>query len=234
MPGTLGLLTDSVLALHHGLLQGHKLQCQPKLVCNAAQFLFRLGNVHLPITVPYSPCLGWSRLGIHASNAGAGAIEPFFTIEVLSVHIAQRDMRHPQIVHKPRAVAVGTRNALPKEGQLKAEPVAVRRLYISGVVPPLGLVVLMVEVVSRKLESILGLRDFVVLRGGASSCARSGEKQKCNPVIPHALPPWDPTAPQAAPDRAPPAPWQHTPRLTTPGALRQANETELSSRTIVC
>ena len=59
------------------------------------------------------------------------------------------------------------RNALPEEGQLKAEPVPIRCLHIPGVVPPLRLIVLMIEVVSRKLERVTRLRDVVILRRGA-------------------------------------------------------------------
>src|SRR5271155_270083 len=105
--------------------------------------------MRLPIAVPYQ-----SGLGIHAGKAGACPIEPFLVIKALPGHIAQRDVRHPQVVHKPWATALVARNALPEKGQLKTEPVPVGRLYIPRVIPPLRLIILMIEVVSRKRKCV--------------------------------------------------------------------------------
>ena len=96
MAGTLSLPAHAILALNHGLLDGPELQRKAKLVSNTAQLLFLLCNVRLPISVPHQP-----GLGIHAGNAGSGSIEPFLTIKALPGDIAQRDVCHPQVVHKP-------------------------------------------------------------------------------------------------------------------------------------
>src|SRR5216683_7373444 len=142
MSWALGLLADPILALDHGLLDGPEMQGKPKLVGNAAQLLFMFGNVRLPIAVPHQP-----GLGIHAGNPWTGSIEPFLAVKTLPADIAQRDVCHPQVVHKPGMAAIGARNTLPEKRQLKAKPVAVCRLHIPRVVPPLSLKVLMVEVV---------------------------------------------------------------------------------------
>ena len=50
----------------------------------------------------------------------------------------------------------------------------IRCLHIPGVVPPLGLIVLMIEVVSRKREPVTRLCDVVILRGGSSVMVKGG------------------------------------------------------------
>src|ERR1700722_3242741 len=225
MTGARGLPAYAVLTLNHRLLHGRQLQPKAKLVSNAPQLFAWFGYVRLPIAVPHQ-----TSLGIHARNTGSGSIQPFLTIKPLPGDIAQRDVCHPQVVHKPGVAAGVARNPLPEERELKAEPVTVHCLQIPGVVPPLGLIVLMIEVVSGKRERVTRLCDVIIRRGRAGH----GEKQQCKPLIPQAPPPWDPTGPRAAPETAPPAPWQHTPRSTSPAAPQPANGIESSTRMTAC
>src|ERR1700733_4416329 len=111
MPGALSLPAHAVLALNHGLLDGSKLQGKAKLVSNAAQLFTLFGYMRLPIAIPHQP-----GLGVHAGNAGSGSIKTFLTIKALPGDIAQRDVCHPQVVHKPRIAAGGARNALAEKG----------------------------------------------------------------------------------------------------------------------
>ena len=102
MPRALSLLADAGPALNDGRLDGLKLQRKPELAGNTAQFLFALCYVRLPIAVPHHPSLG-----IHAGQAGTRPVQPLLIQKTLPVDIAERHVRHPEVMHIPRVNILG-------------------------------------------------------------------------------------------------------------------------------
>src|SRR5437016_8252791 len=76
-------------------------------------------------------------------------------IKLTTFEVAQREMREIDIPQFPGSSLRGiAANSLPEESQLKSKPVAIRRFQISGVVPPFGLIVRMIEVIARELVAV--------------------------------------------------------------------------------
>ena len=69
-------------------------------------------------------------------------------------------------------------NGLAEERQFKTETMAVGRLEISRVIPPLGLIVGMIEVIARKLVMVPGQRESVILRPGRDCTEQDEERRR--------------------------------------------------------
>ena len=128
-----------------------------EILAKSPKRLPRFGQLHLPVAVPDRPCAL-----IDARNAGAGAVDALFVIEAPAAEIAQGKMRHVQIVNVPLRLVRIACNRLAEEGQFETETMPVGGPEIAGVVPPLGLIVGMIEVIARKLVMIPGQRESVI------------------------------------------------------------------------
>src|SRR5579885_2408008 len=115
--------------------------------------------------------------------------------------------------------------------QLKSEPPPIFRLHISGVIPPLRLILRMVEVIPRKLVLVSGQRRLKI--SIALPREEQHERENSRPT-PHARPQADSVSSPRAPDKTPPAPSPHTPPSTLPAAPPPANGNESSIRMTAC
>ena len=107
-----------------------------------------------PIAVP-----DLQDLGTGPGGAQCSPIEPIGEVETLAVQIGDGEVSHVEVTHRP---AGGVGHIPPffgpysKEGDLIAVPLAIGRLEMAGIVPPLGLEGGMIEVISRKLKFVAG------------------------------------------------------------------------------
>src|SRR5579863_9053655 len=183
------LLAYTVVTLDYRWLFGTQLQVQFKTRINGCESLLVAVPVYLPVSVPDA-----SVCTTYAGDSGACSIRALSMVEMPAIQITQSEMREVEIAHIPRAgfrsVAI---HALTKEGQLEPETAAVRRFDITGVIPPLGLVIGMVEMIVRKFVAIPRQRN-AVLRAG---CGLPRERQfrlhheqqshePCDRATPHA------------------------------------------------
>ena len=78
--------------------------------------------------------------------------------------IAQRQVRQIKVAHIPIAgCSLLALHALPEKCQLKAEAVSVGGFQVAGVIPPLGFVVRMIEVIARKFV-LISRQRLLILR----------------------------------------------------------------------
>src|SRR5258706_4440581 len=83
--------------------------------------------------------------------AGPGSLVSFRVKNLPAIEIAQREMSEVEILHLPGRDLLGiAADGLPEESQFESKPPAVSRFQISGVVPPLGLKIRMIEMIARK------------------------------------------------------------------------------------
>ena len=130
-----------------GLRERHQ-QVQREVTGNRLQIAAR-PLVHCTCQLPFHTfcsCMAGS------CKAWSGTIQALGVIKTAAIDIAQCQVREINVAEHPRspASAASRVDALPKECQLKAESMAVRRFEIAGVIPPLGFVVGMIEVIARE------------------------------------------------------------------------------------
>ena len=90
------LLADSVAAVNHGRLGRGEVQLNLEVLGKSLKRLPRLSQLRLPVAVPERSCAL-----IDARDAGARAVDTLVVIKTLAAEIAQRKMRHVQIVNVP-------------------------------------------------------------------------------------------------------------------------------------
>src|SRR5713226_2817502 len=140
-------------------------------------------------------------------------------------------MRGVEIPHLPSGGLRGiTADGLPKESQFESESPAVSRFQISGVVPPFGLKIRVIEMIARKFVAVSRQVGAVLRRKRLKEKQRGADARE--PIL-HGQPRADSSAPRPAPGRDPQA---RSPR-TQPSERREelppASETGSSSRTTV-
>src|SRR5712664_2465326 len=123
---------------------------QLEALVNRFQFLVAIMPLTLPIDVPDA-----AEGLVHCGDARAGSIRSFRMIKLSAIQIAQSEMREVEILHVPSSGLSGiTADGLPEESQFESEPPAVNRFQISGVVPPFGLKIRMIEMVAREFVAV--------------------------------------------------------------------------------
>src|SRR5713226_7332055 len=204
-----------------------KRQVQLKALIDRIEFEVTAAPLNLPIAVP-DAAKGLTR----RRDAWPRAIGAFRVIKLPAIEIAQREMCEVEILHIPGAGLCGiAADGLAEEGQFESEPVALGRFQISGVVPPLGLKVRMIEIVARRFVAV-SWQGSVVLRR-----ERLQEKQRGDDTrepTPHGRPQADSGAQRPAPGRVPRARLRHTQLSAHQEEFPPASETVWSSRTTAC
>jgi len=124
--------------------------------------LFSVDPLHLPVAVPNL----FQRLA-RSCQSGAGAIEAFGVIEVSSADIAERKVGQIEVLDVPVGVIpLAAAYGLAKKRKLVAKLVSVRRRQVAGVIPPLGSVVGMIEIITRELVLVSRNRQLILRRRG--------------------------------------------------------------------
>src|SRR5256885_7027233 len=148
-----------------------------------------VGPNHTPIAIPY---FLQGRVG--SGDPGAGAVGAFDVKQFFLREIAHCEVRQVKIPHIPsRSLGRVSSDAFTKKRKLETKRAAVCRLQMSGVVPPLGLIVGMAEVIAWELVTIAGERRFKLRDSKLSEPLRRDEqagqqkRQRWSGVIPHAL-----------------------------------------------
>ncbi len=125
-------------------------QVQLKALIDRFQLLVAAVPLNLPIAIP-DAAEGF----FHPGDAWAGTIGSFRVIKLPAIEIAQREMSEVEILHLPGRDLLGiAADGLPEESQFESKPPAVSRFQISGVVPPLGLKIRMIEMIARKFVPV--------------------------------------------------------------------------------
>src|ERR1700741_3390110 len=107
-----------------------------------------------PITVP-----DFFLCSVGSGDSRSGAIGAFSVEELFAVEVADGEMSQVNVAQVPGGGFRGIPgDALAEESQLEPELFAVGGLQIAGVIPPLGLVVGVIEEVARECETVAGER----------------------------------------------------------------------------
>src|SRR5579871_957739 len=203
IPFPRAFLADAVPAVNDRRLAGPQHELEGEIISHRPQMLLTIAPLRLPIAVPHL-----LRLQTRTSDSRSGSVQPLCVIEPLAIDVAQRKMRQIDVVNIPVAssfrIAI---HALPEERQLKTKAMPIGGFQIPGVIPPLGFVFGMREVIAREFVAVARQRLLVLRR------ERSGdhEQQQGHKPTPHAPPRWDSAGPQCVRDRTPPGPWLNTP-----------------------
>src|SRR5579884_52502 len=226
-PGSRAFLAYSVHAVNHRRFFRAQPQLNRKRFAYRAQFLPAIPEFRAPVSIP-----DFRLFLARPRNSRPRSVCPLRVIELPAVQVAQRQMRQVQVAHVPRAVLLGiAAHTLAEKRQLKSEPPPIFRSHISGVIPPLRLILRMVEVIPRKLVLVSGQRRLKI--SIALPREEQHERENSRPT-PHARPQADPASPPRAPDKTPPAPSPRTPPSTLPAAPPPANGNESSIRMTAC
>src|SRR5262249_54838966 len=128
---------------------------------------------HPPILVP-DPLLHLA----HACDPGASSIHMFHVIELSTFQIAERQVCQIDVTDIPRSgLSRRAIHSLPEKRALEAELASFASSYVAGVIPPLRLKLLVIEVVPREFISIAGHCLFVLPRGGPrQQCDRGANR----------------------------------------------------------
>src|SRR5437764_14926850 len=129
-----------------------------------------------------------------SGDPGAGAVGAFDVKKFFLREIAHCEVRQVKIPHIPsRSHGRVSSDAFTKKRKLETNRAAVCRLQMSGVVPPLGLIVGMAEAIAWELVTIAGERRLKLRDSKLSEPLRRDEqagqqkRQRWSGVIPHAL-----------------------------------------------
>src|SRR4051812_36934795 len=106
---------DSVAAVNDSRLRRGKIELDLECLGDRMEHLARCADLNLPVAIPDDP-----RLLINAGNAGPRSVQALVVIEALPADIAQRQMRHIQIINVPWRIARFARCGLAEESQLEA------------------------------------------------------------------------------------------------------------------
>src|SRR5579863_8560168 len=148
-----------------------------------------------------------------------------------------------EIAHIPgiclRRVSI---HALPKKCQLESEAMSVRRCDVAGVIPPLSLIIGVIEVITWKFVAITRQRNAVLLLGCALFRENAGglrheqehHQQAPYRANPHAQPRSGSDESQHSPDTARQELSRHKPASARRAESRPASEIELSSQMTAC
>src|SRR6266446_150525 len=133
-----------------------------KLIRNGNQILRTFGPDDTPVSVP-----DFLYCRIRSGDTGPRAISALRIKEFLSIEIADCEMCKIDVADIPckrvRGIAV---YAFTEKSELEAELASVSGLQISGVVPPFGLVIGMVEIIAREFITVAGPRRFELSETG--------------------------------------------------------------------
>src|SRR5712664_510685 len=148
--GPLRFLADAIFTVDDWRFFRVQGQMQLKARIESLQIQVVAVPLNLPIPIPETT-EGFA----HRGDAWAGTIGAFRMIELTAIQIAQSEMREVEILHVPsRGLSGITADGLPEESQFESEPPAVNRFQISGVVPPFGLKIRMIEMVAREFVAV--------------------------------------------------------------------------------
>jgi hypothetical protein len=102
-------------------------------------------------------------------------------IKALTIKVAESKMSKIQIASGPgRILWLVASQSRPKESEFKAEAMAIGGAQISRVVPPLGLKLGMIEVITGKLVVVSG-KSHPVLRGCEIGDQQNQQRQRSTP-----------------------------------------------------
>jgi len=153
---TLSLLAHAVDAVYYGRLGGVQVEFKGEVIRDGCKLLrHAIANSRLPIAIPDQSL----RL-LRPRDAGPGPIQSLCMKKPSAIDITQREVRHPNVAHVPSTVRLRfTVDALAEKSQLETELAAFLRVHVAGVIPPLSLIVGMVEVIARKFVAITRKRE---------------------------------------------------------------------------
>ena len=173
-------------------------QVQLKALIDSFQLLVAAVPLNLPIAIP-DATEGFA----HRGDARAGSIGAFGVIKLPAIQITQREMREVKILHLPGSNLSGiAADGLPEESQFEPKPPVVGPFQISGVVPPFGLKIRMIEMISRELVMVSRQGGAVLRRKRLQKKHRGGDAGE--PTL-HARPQADSSAPLPSQGRDPQA-----------------------------
>src|SRR6266852_617514 len=173
-----------------------KRQVQLKALIDRIEFEVTAAPLNLPIAIP-NAAEGF----VHVGDARARSVCALRMEKLPAIEIAQREMREVEILHIPDANLPGiAADGLAEEGQFESEAVALGRFQISGVVPPLGLKVRMIEIIAREFVAISGQSGAVLRRKRLQKKKRGDDARE---PTPHGRPQADSGAQRPARGRAP-------------------------------
>jgi hypothetical protein len=139
-------LTDTILTVNDWRFFRVQREVKLKALIDGMQLLVAAVPLDLPVAVPDA-----TEGFVHRGDARDGAVGALGMVKLASIKIAQREMRQVEILHFPSAGLCGiAAYSLAEESQFESETVAVRGFDISGVVPPFGLKIRMIEMVAWK------------------------------------------------------------------------------------
>src|ERR1700677_1562095 len=149
VPRAGGFLAYAIFALNHGRFFRFQGELQIETWIDRLKRLLVAVPLDLPVAVPDARVLG-----AYPGDAGAGSIRALGVVEMPAVEIAEREVCEIKIAHVPRALLCFPVCALAKKCELETESVTVGRCDVARVIPPLGLIFGMVEVVARKFIEV--------------------------------------------------------------------------------
>src|SRR5581483_5294139 len=127
--------------------------------------IVRFVPADLPVAVPDA-----SVVETDTGDPGTGAILTLEVEEAAGVEIGHRQMREVDIVDAPRRLIfrgfTSLLGSLAEEHQLEAVAMTIPSADVSGVIPPLGAELRVVEVIARKLVVITREGDPIVQQDG--------------------------------------------------------------------
>src|SRR5437660_4668074 len=175
-PLPLSFLTNAILSVDNRRLLRNQCKLQAEVVGDCGQLSLHTIQTNLPVSIPDRP----SR-SIDSCNARPGTIGALHAIKLTSIDIAYSQVGKIEILGGPcrldRLIAC---QSLAKKCQLKSEVAALRRLQVSGVVPPFGLKFRMSKVVAWKLVVVPGQCN-PVLRPRKATHEHEGGKPPSTP-----------------------------------------------------